>query len=45
MENCGIVLIIAGLGGVLGTLRTKQFWTGIVVSTGVLTALAACAPR
>jgi hypothetical protein len=40
-----MAIIIAGLGGVLGTLRTKRFWTKIAVSAGVLTALAACAPR
>jgi hypothetical protein len=44
-EAISFLLIIAGLGGVLGTLRTKRFWTKIVVSVGVLTALAACAPR
>jgi phosphatidylglycerol---prolipoprotein diacylglyceryl transferase len=44
-EAISFLLIIAGLGGVLRTLRTKQFWTQIVVSVGVLTALAACAPR
>ena len=44
-EAISFLLIIAGLGGVLATLRTKRFWTKIVVSAGVLTALAACAPR
>jgi phosphatidylglycerol:prolipoprotein diacylglycerol transferase len=44
-EAISFLLIVAGLGGVLGTLRTKRFWTKIVVSIGVLTALAACAPR
>ena len=44
-EAISFLLILAGLGGVLGTLRTKRFWTKIVVSVGVLTALAACAPR
>lgn len=44
-EAISFLLIIAGLGGVLGTPRTKRFWTKIVVSVGVLTALAACAPR
>ena len=33
------------VSGVLGTLRTKRFWTKVGVSAGVLTALAACAPR
>jgi phosphatidylglycerol:prolipoprotein diacylglycerol transferase len=44
-EVISFLLIIAGLGGILATLRTKRFWTKIVVSAGVLTALAACAPR
>ena len=44
-EAISFFLIIAGLGGILSTLRTKRFWTKIVVSAGVLTALAACAPR
>ena len=44
-EAISFLLIIAGLGGVLGTLGTKRFWTKIIVSAGVLTALAACAPR
>jgi phosphatidylglycerol:prolipoprotein diacylglycerol transferase len=43
-EAISFLLIIAGLGGLLGTLRTKRFWTKIVVSAGVLAALAACAP-
>jgi phosphatidylglycerol:prolipoprotein diacylglycerol transferase len=43
-EAISFLLIIVGLGGVLGTLRTKRFWT-IIVSAGVLSALAACAPR
>jgi phosphatidylglycerol:prolipoprotein diacylglycerol transferase len=44
-EAISFLLIIAGLGGILATLRTKRFWTKIVVAAGVLTALAACAPR
>jgi phosphatidylglycerol:prolipoprotein diacylglycerol transferase len=44
-EAISLLLIVAGLGGVMGTLRTKRFWTKAVVSAGVLTALAACAPR
>jgi phosphatidylglycerol---prolipoprotein diacylglyceryl transferase len=44
-EAISLLLIIGGLGGLLGTLRTKRFWTKIAVSAGVLTALAACAPR
>jgi phosphatidylglycerol:prolipoprotein diacylglycerol transferase len=44
-EAISFLLIIAGLGGILVTLRTKRFWTKVVVSAGVLSALAACAPR
>jgi hypothetical protein len=44
-EAISFLLIIAGLFGVLATLRTNQFWTKIIVSVGVLSALAACAPR
>ena len=44
-EAISFLLIIGGLGGVLGTLRTKRFWTKIIVSAGVLSALAACAPH
>ena len=44
-EAISFLLIIAGLVGILATLRTKRFWTKVVVSAGVLSALAACAPR
>jgi prolipoprotein diacylglyceryltransferase len=44
-EAISFLLIIAGLAGVLATLRTKRFWTKIVVSAGVLTAFAACATQ
>jgi phosphatidylglycerol:prolipoprotein diacylglycerol transferase len=44
-EAISFLLIIAGLAGVLATLRTKRFWTKTIVSIGVLSALAACAPR
>ena len=44
-EAISFLLIIAGLVGILATLRTKRFWTKAVVSAGVLSALAACAPR
>jgi hypothetical protein len=37
-EAISFLLIIAGLAGVLGTLRTKRFWTKIAVSAGVLTS-------
>jgi phosphatidylglycerol---prolipoprotein diacylglyceryl transferase len=44
-EVISFLLIIAGLIGVLATLRTNRFWTRAIVSVGVLAALAACAPR
>jgi len=44
-EAISFLLIIAGLGGILVTLRTHRFWTKIIVSVSVLSALAACAPR
>jgi phosphatidylglycerol:prolipoprotein diacylglycerol transferase len=44
-EAISFLLIIAGLIGVLATLRTNRFWTRAIVSGGVLAALAACAPR
>lgn len=44
-EAISFVLIIAGLLGVLVTLRTRRFWTKAIVSVGVLSALCACAPR
>jgi phosphatidylglycerol:prolipoprotein diacylglycerol transferase len=44
-EIISLLLIIAGLVGILATLRTKRFWTKIAVSAGVLLALAACGPR
>jgi phosphatidylglycerol:prolipoprotein diacylglycerol transferase len=44
-EAISFLLIIAGLIGVLATLRTNRFWTRAIVSGGVLAALAACAPH
>jgi phosphatidylglycerol:prolipoprotein diacylglycerol transferase len=44
-EAISFLLIIAGLAGILATLRTHRFWTKLIVSVGVLSALAACAPR
>jgi phosphatidylglycerol---prolipoprotein diacylglyceryl transferase len=44
-EAISFLLIVAGLAGVLATLRTHRFWTKVIVSIGVLSALAACAPR
>ena len=44
-EAISFLLILAGLIGVLATLRTNRFWIRAIVSGGVLAALAACAPR
>jgi phosphatidylglycerol---prolipoprotein diacylglyceryl transferase len=44
-EAISFLLIIAGLGSIIATLRTKRFWTKLVVSVGVIAALAACAPN
>ncbi len=44
-EAISLLLVIAGLAGILATLRTPRFWTKAIVAVGVLTALAACAPR
>jgi phosphatidylglycerol:prolipoprotein diacylglycerol transferase len=44
-EAISFLLVIAGLAGILAALRTKRFWTKVIVSVGVLSALAACAPR
>jgi phosphatidylglycerol:prolipoprotein diacylglycerol transferase len=44
-EAISLLFIIAGLCGILATLRTKRSWTKVVISAAVLSALAACAPR
>jgi phosphatidylglycerol---prolipoprotein diacylglyceryl transferase len=44
-EGISLLLVIAGLFGVLATLRSNRLWTRIIVSVGVLSALSACAPR
>jgi phosphatidylglycerol:prolipoprotein diacylglycerol transferase len=44
-EAISFLLVIAGLVGVLTTLHKKHFWTRVIVSAGVLTALSACAPH
>jgi phosphatidylglycerol:prolipoprotein diacylglycerol transferase len=44
-EAISFLLVIAGLIGVLATLRTNRFWTRVIVSVGVLSALTACALR
>ena len=44
-EAISIILVIAGLFGVLATFRTHRFLIKAVLSVGVLSALAACAPH
>jgi phosphatidylglycerol:prolipoprotein diacylglycerol transferase len=44
-EGISCLLVIAGLVGILATLRTHRLWPKIIVSVGVLSALSACAPR
>jgi phosphatidylglycerol:prolipoprotein diacylglycerol transferase len=44
-EAISVLLVIAGLAGVLATLRPKRSWSKAIVSVFVLTALAACASR
>jgi phosphatidylglycerol:prolipoprotein diacylglycerol transferase len=44
-EGISLLLVIAGLVGILATLRTHRIWPKIMVSVGVLSALSACAPR
>jgi phosphatidylglycerol:prolipoprotein diacylglycerol transferase len=44
-EAISLLLVIAGLIGVLATLRTHRVWKRVLVSVGVLAALTACAPH
>jgi phosphatidylglycerol:prolipoprotein diacylglycerol transferase len=44
-EAISLLLVIAGLVGVLLTLHKKGFWTRAFISAGVLCALSACAPH
>lgn len=44
-EAISFFLVIAGLVGIMATLRANRFWTRAIVSVGVLAALSACAPR
>ena len=44
-EAISFALVLAGLVGVLVTLRKQRFWTSVIVSAGVLGALSACAPH
>jgi phosphatidylglycerol:prolipoprotein diacylglycerol transferase len=44
-EAISFLLVLAGLLGVLATLRTRRLWPRFIVSAGVLCALSACAPH
>ena len=44
-EAISFLLVIAGLFGVLATLRAQRFWARALITAGVLSALSACAPR
>lgn len=44
-EGISILLVLAGLIGVLVTLRNRRPWARVIVSAGVLCALSACAPH
>jgi phosphatidylglycerol:prolipoprotein diacylglycerol transferase len=44
-ELISLLLVIAGLAGVLATLHTRRLWPKVLVSAGVLAALSACAPH
>ena len=43
-ELVSVGIIVAGLIGILGTLRTRRLWTRITFSLCVLGALSACVP-
>jgi phosphatidylglycerol:prolipoprotein diacylglycerol transferase len=43
-EAISVLLVLAGLGGVLATLTAKALWPRIVLAVGVVTALSACVP-
>jgi phosphatidylglycerol---prolipoprotein diacylglyceryl transferase len=43
-EAISLLMVMAGLVGVLATLRKQRPWTRVVVSAAVLGALSACAP-
>jgi phosphatidylglycerol:prolipoprotein diacylglycerol transferase len=44
-EVISVLLVMGGLLGVLITFRKHRFWTRAIISAGVLSALAACAPH
>ncbi len=43
-EAVSILLILAGLTGMLSTLAEKRFWRRALLALGILTALSACVP-
>lgn len=43
-EAISLLVIVAGLVGLLVTLRERRFWTKALLAGGVLAALSACAP-
>jgi phosphatidylglycerol:prolipoprotein diacylglycerol transferase len=43
-EAISMLLVVAGLVGVLVTLRTRRRWAKVAFSLGVLSALSACVP-
>jgi phosphatidylglycerol:prolipoprotein diacylglycerol transferase len=43
-ETISLVVIVAGLVGVLVTLNTQALWAKALISLGVLSALSACVP-
>jgi hypothetical protein len=45
VEAIFLLLVLAGLAGMLVTFRTWRFWTRGVISAGVHCGLAACAPH
>ena len=43
-EGISILVVVAGLLGVLVSLRGRRYWTRALVSLGVVAALSACVP-
>lgn len=43
-EGISMLVVVAGLLGVLATLRSKRYWTRALFSLGVAAALSACVP-
>jgi|SRR5579859_408557 len=44
-EVVSVIVVMTGLVGVLATLRTHRLWIRAIISAGLLSALAACAPH